>query len=421
MKYLLPILIFLSITCAAAQTPTPPNMLVICIDSLRYDRATDPDIMPNLSRFASNNVSFTRAHAAAPWTLPSVASFFTGKLPSASGVMFPGDIIPDSEVTLAETLQINGWDTIGITANVTLSDSRGFTQGFNTWIDVDELIEVKPEPFWAPANMVTSIAVDNIPESTPEPFFMYVHYMEPHLPYRPPDGLRMAYARGSGRFESQSGPLSNIRNMAPVTDDEIEQLRGLYDAECAFADYEIEKLFQAIHDKGLSEDTLIFIYADHGEELGERGDWGHGHSMYEELLHVPVMMEVPSGMPFIADLQDELINLPTMRDMILHVLGFENTVTVQHSYLSEAMMMSDQEKKALVRYDGWKFIWSIDTQAMELYNLPFDPGEVDNRYDGNVELGAEMLSEILSQVGLVQTDRDRELEIEQLRALGYLH
>jgi len=310
--------------------------------------------------------------------------------------MFPGDYLTDEQITLTEVLHMRGWETVGITANETLSESRGFTQGFSTWIDAD------PFPYRNATDMV-NLAIENMPADGP--WFMYLHFMEPHLPYGSPT---VGY----------TGSRSDIADSLPLSSEDVLEIKRLYDAGVGYVDYEVQRLLMYVHAQGLSSNTVILVYADHGEEVFDRGNIGHGYSMYEEILHVPVLLKAPVHVMNQIDPCD-YYSLSDMVGMLLWAMEFDVPVVRGRRFcFAEAMMRSVYEKKVVVDSEGWKLIWNVDGES-ELYYLPTDMYELDDRSEREPGEMSRLLEWVLSSTVPWEGNPD-EQEIEALRTLGYL-
>ena len=289
----------------AAARHERPNVLLIVIDTLRadhlgaygYERATSPNIDALL---AAQGVMLERAYAQAPWTLPSAASYLTGREPGElyrsreAGVVIPADV-----PSLAERMRAAGYRTAAYVANPTLFSAAGFDRGFDT--------------YWLPPAKIESLARpgdDVVERVTPwlraygeaEPYFLYLHFVDPHDPYASPDtqGSRSPF------FEEYEGNvtghdahrlyLGQLELRDPVAD--RAQLAALYDSEIAYVDRKVAEVMALVSDEAL-EHTLVILTADHGEELGERGGWKHGHTLYDEQVRVPLLARwdgrIPAG------------------------------------------------------------------------------------------------------------------------------
>jgi len=280
---------------AARQERSRPNVLFILVDTLRadrlgaygYERQTSPEID---SLLAGRGALFEQAYAQAPWTLPSVASFLTGQRP---GDFWGGGMvtyrIPPAVPTLAEWLANAGYETAGFVANFSVHADGGFDRGFSTYYVPPPSIEAMR----AHADDVGSRAISWLREQTDRPFFAYVHFIDPHDPYESPE----LTAGVSPFLPDYAGPVTGgwihglytgqLALPNPATD--LDQVKALYDSEVHYVDHWVGRLVRSLSPEVL-HDTLIVFTADHGEELFDHGGWKHGHGLYEEQIHVPLIL-----------------------------------------------------------------------------------------------------------------------------------
>jgi arylsulfatase A-like enzyme len=291
-RRLLPLVLGAVVGCGGAARP---NVLVVVIDTLRADHlgayGAPAGSTPFLDRLGRRGTVFDRAFAASSWTAPSVASLFTSRYASQHHVTTYDARLPDAERTLAETFADAGYRTIGVTANFRLSPALGFAQGFARWDDRWSAPKTR-------ANAVRRHAVsalDAAPRSS-QPVLLYLQYMEPHPPYAPPPAYRRRYER-----HAEVGPDANARLLAgehDFTPAEIDHLHSLYEGEVAYLDHEIARLFAALAHRGFLDDVIVVVTADHGEEFREHGLMGHGRSLYNAALRVPLVLagaRIPAG------------------------------------------------------------------------------------------------------------------------------
>ena len=407
-------------TCMAPprSSVTQPNVLIICIDTLRFDRLT-PSLMPNVYALGEDEggVSFTNAYSPAPWTLPSITSFFTGRIPSESRVLFPGDYMQDKHRTLAEVFRSGGWHTVGISANETVSTSRGFSQGFTDWIAAHPYPHKK-------ATEVIDLAIENVPVG--EPWFMYLHMMDPHLPYEAPEPeFRVVSIYDEpilvddyeGPFQVSSGTYRDIieyRDAGLMTEADIIRIRDLYDAEVRYVDKELGNFFAILDIMGVWDNTTVLVFADHGEELHERGGWGHGGTMYEEQIHVPAVLRDVSGLEVFAD---GIISTTTI-SRLLRSIATGETVTAYNNIFAEGMIRAELERKTIIDSHMMKLILPVELDSPEIYDLVLDPDELHNLYYRGQHDFYDLLS--LMPGGILGPHEPNWNELEELRALGYL-
>lgn len=297
----------ISLACAEAHGERTSVLLVV-VDTLRadhlgvygYERPTSP----RLDEWAEQALVFEHAQAASSWTLPSMASLLTGQLPSRhtagsargeDGRIVTEDgkktfrVLPESVDTVAEALRARGYTTAAFVTNAFLGPSFGLDQGF-------ELYEHHGQ---TRAAQVVDSALDWFAEQPPEPFFVYVHLFDPHLPYEA--GPEFAGRFTEGLTSSYSLPVKGLdrirKRAAGLSEEDRAFIGAAYDEEIAYVDDQLQRLFRGLRDQGLFDSTLVILTSDHGEELFDHAGFEHGHTMYQELLHVPLVVWGPGLEP----------------------------------------------------------------------------------------------------------------------------
>jgi arylsulfatase A-like enzyme len=307
-----------------------PNLLLVVIDTLRadhlgcygYERPTSP----RLDHVAATGVLFEHAYAQSSWTKPSTASLLTGRLPSQHQTLSETARLPDDEMTIATRLRAVGYRTAVLSANPWVTPEYGFDQGVDDFYSVyDErfarvplLMQVLKRVSQATDgkmrlyNRVKYLVLGELSTTARdtrlvdeavrwldahggERFFLYVHMMSPHHPYDPPPPFDRFvpdrthrpvknYPRKSYRFFERGDPLPP---------DDLADLVARYDGDVLYADTELGRLVDALERRGLAASTAVLVTADHGEEFFDHGNWGHGQSVYDELVHVPLVLRAP--------------------------------------------------------------------------------------------------------------------------------
>lgn len=283
-----------------------PNILFILVDTLRADHLTPygytvHDTSPEIQhRLADHGTVVENAYSQAPWTLPSVVSFLTGRY---AGELLGEDLatygIPDGVTPLAERLSALGYDTGGFFANPTLHAGAGFERGFRTYYAPPADVE------WIRkhADELNRHAAPWLRAHQRHPFFLYVHYVDPHDPYENPDmaggiggraqfmpdykgviGADWIHGFYSGKLQLQNPEIDTA------------YISALYDGEIHYADRHIGALLAEL-DPAVLKNTLIVLTADHGEELRDHGGWKHGQSLYNEQIHVPLIFRWDGRIP----------------------------------------------------------------------------------------------------------------------------
>ena len=287
--------------CADAPAPTAPlrdyNVVLINVDTLRADRlgcyGHTRDTTPFLDRMASEGVRFERSYSTSSYTRPSVASLLTGLLPTAAGsIGWAGAIAPGAE-TLAERFAEAGYRT-GFFSNTAMLQDPLFTQGFDTVAHLARTTGISRA-----GPVLSDRALEFAGAHADEKLMLYLHYLDPHAPYDPPEENIL-------RFSSSvaARPLSLVGEVRPNLEAlrrqgfgpgeaRFEDLRLRYDAEISHTDDSIARLVAGLERFGLLDRTLVVVTADHGEEFLEHDFVEHAWTLFEESLSVPLIFWAP--------------------------------------------------------------------------------------------------------------------------------
>jgi choline-sulfatase len=341
---------------AVAPGPRPDpvrGVLLVTLDTTRRDHlgvyGEPRGLTPALDAFAEDARVFTEARSAAPWTKPSVASMLTNLLPHAHGVTQWEHQLASDQDTLATTLHDAGWTTEGYVAHNALDprDNRfhlGFDVFETTW-------RTQPLP-GSPDDSETStwlaqqaVAAFERLAAEPEPFLLWAHFFDPHDTYLP--------------------------HAPPLGDDPA----SLYAGEIAWTDQHLAALLAATADH---PEVVVVVLADHGEQLGERGRFGHGHVLYDELVHVPVLLRAPGVAP---GRDATPVGTVDLAPTVLGIVDVPQPATFPgSSWLTgePQVVFHEVEREADVRgVTGWPFklVWDRVAGTTTLFDLQADPGE----------------------------------------------
>jgi arylsulfatase A-like enzyme len=434
-----------------------PNVLFILVDTLRFDHLTPygyrRDTSPNLARtLAKPGAVVESAYSQAPWTLPSVTSFMTSRQP---GEILGDDAaaygIPPGVPALAEAMAQRGYETGGFFANKILHAGNGFARGFATFYSPpdDGVASGEEGP---DAAELTGRALPWLEGHRNQPFFLYVHYVDPHDPYDNPE-----IVDNRSPFEPPCPGCVSGRHIQgvyagklPLKDPErdTEHLKALYDSEIHYADRFIGRLIDALPPDVL-RNTLIVLTADHGEEFHEHGGWKHGFTLYEEQIHVPLLVRwdghIPAGSRLrgtvrLLDLAPTLVQAvggkvpPSWEGVDLLPALTHEAPLPRLAAFAQHMMIGPLRGAAVL--DGRKlilfnprtpyapaneleaYLWTQDLhrlQRAELYDLSRDPGERSNLAPSSP--GAP--EEIARLQPIVHRQLDRELPGLRVFASGF--
>ncbi|NQZ99254.1 MAG: sulfatase [Myxococcales bacterium] len=301
--------------CASERRP---NLVLVVVDTLRADALAFSGgrfATPHADAIAAEGVWFTRAYANSSWTLPSMASLLLSQVGSHHGVVGFGSVLPEAAITLTEALRDHGYATAGFAANVLIEAGTGFEQGFDHFdvpVDLAGWGKTKLELFPnAPAGVITGLAVDWLAsQPLDRPFFLYVHYMEPHTPYRCSNGKQPCRDGAAALSEALVNERWNF------TDAEARLIRRLYGLEVTVFDVALGSLVAALRERDALENTWIVITADHGELLGEGGRYLHGDSLEIPEIRIPLVIRGPKRQSGRVDTPVSLIDVaPTLLEI----------------------------------------------------------------------------------------------------------
>lgn len=483
-----------------------PNVLFIVWDTTRADRLSlygyERDTTPRLTEFAKQAVVFDRAVSPAMWTPPSHSSMFTGYAPTHHGVEATNKWLDHHHVTLAEWLGEHGYDTYAFSANPYVAPTTNITQGFSVtdntfagrWkkaarkatkqklIDDDASSDISPK--WKPqagqrASGTAHAYKDAAPVAhealmewlsarpdTDRPWFAFLNMMEAHIPRVPsiesrkalltPDQIRLGLATDV----AQINLLAHTFGKKSYTPEEIDAINGVYDAAIRDMDAATGDLLDDLRDRGMLENTIVVLTADHGENLGDHGMFGHKYNVYDTLLRVPLVISWPEKLE--ARRVDFPVSNLNLFTTLLSLVGLEAPPTQPDSHgslldltsanpvfaelnettpisikrIADLYGLSDASKYVrtfkAVEAGGWKFIRSSDG-AHELYHLPSDPGELTNRIAtdaGEVPALDKLLTDWLASVPAYDPSKQVESDKhhpkldaatkDMLKELGYL-
>lgn len=434
------------------------NIVLIVLDTVRIDRlgcyGNQAGITPEIDRFADGAVRFEKAFSHAPWTLPSVASLFTSRYPvqhGAGGRLGAFRILNDQAVTIAEVFQGAGVVTGAITNVLFLTEKFGMMQGFDT---VDASVP-KNNTSARRARETTDATLGWLDQHRGKPFFLFVHYFDPHLTYDPPQPFRKRFADAKDAksnnylFGTVRDMIKFRRGLAKLDPEIIKRLEKLHNGEVAYVDYEVGRLLDGISQRGLDHNTIIVLTSDHGEEFGDHGGFEHGHTLYDELLHVPLIIRIPGIHPEGEDhsLSQAAVTVnTTVRQIdivptLCELVGISPDPIFEGKSLVPLMRGQKENHRPVLsqgnmwgpsatawRKNGLKLIRRSSTGPYQLFDINADSQERNDLSDQTSERYADMvrdfeliLGSISAQVVSGKSPSLTEEQIQRLRSLGYLN
>jgi choline-sulfatase len=399
------------------------NVLLITLDTLRADYVScygsKAVATPAIDALAKRGVRFAEAIAQVPLTTPSHACILTGTYPQVNGVRDMGGFVLEKDVpTIASVLGKAGFETAAFVGSAVLNSHYGLNRGFGTYADqmMAESTSKKLPGVVAEVRgeVVTRRALDWLEKhqavAPDRRFFVWAHYYDPHFPYDPPEPYRS------------------------------EHLKNLYAGEVAYTDAQVGKLIGWLSETGLLDRTLIVLLADHGESLGEHGEYTHGVFLYDSTVHIPMIIAGP-GIPQGRTVPQQVRSIdvePTIADLI----GLSAGDKVQGVSLKSSLMEGKEPRSNYcymetlypktshgwselrgMRTDEWKLVVA---PKPELYRFSDDPGELKNVIASHPADADRLQKQVWAVAGPPQSlgklepksvDEERRRELD---ALGYV-
>lgn len=369
----------------ASPTPTQnKNVILISIDTLRADElgcyGSIDGLTPTLDLLAKMGALFTHAQATAPWTLPSHASMLTGLYPFAHRAIDGTTALSNNLFYLPDFLSKKGFATAGFVSVEYVGEQYGFNRGMGTFEKLDD----------PPAKEILGKAQEWI-QAQDDRYFCFVHLFSPHEPYSPTPELIEQYApscpKNVGPFYLRNGVVTRNRRA-------LQCRRELYRAEIAGVDKALGRFLRNLKKAGLMDDTLLIVTSDHGEGFLEHGYVGHVHSLFQEVLAVPLII-AGKGIPKNVR-TDAPVSHVDLVPTILTWLGYPLTMKLQGIHLfNEAQLIHRRAVFSMVFHDPFAALASFDGRykyiefprvrtgneimTSALYDLSSDPKEQTNR------------------------------------------
>ncbi|RMD86041.1 MAG: hypothetical protein D6815_00630 [Candidatus Dadabacteria bacterium] len=433
-----------------------PNVVLIIADTLRADHVGAYGLRqvatPAIDALAADGILFERTYADSSWTRPSIATILTSLYPSSHQVMHKTDLLPDEVETLAEALKAAGYSTAGFVTNINVAPSFHFEQGFDSYdylapdfffgatdsgsklslysgmrLIRERFLSKKKyvNHYYQDARTVNGETLPWLDRASGRPFFVLIHYMDPHDPY-----FEIPYnGRAVARVETPNPPASKA-----------EELRRLYQSNVEYMDRFLGALFAEMKKAGVYDNTVVAFTADHGEEFQEHGGWWHGTTLYDEVLHVPLIIKLPNGSRR-GTRERRIARLVDVMPTLLRAVGVDVPKACQGRDLlggsdapTAVYAEEDHEGNVLhaVRTERWKLILANagnprGLPEVALYDLQADPGETRNLAgelpDRVAALRADL--QVLEQAAAASAVHGESGDIdaasrERLRALGYI-
>jgi len=418
----------------AQVSDLPRNVILITISSLRADHVSClgyvRDTTPNLDAFAGENILFRNAFATSGWMMPAHGSIFTSLYPTLHGATHIDKSLGDEHFTLAEILADNGYHCVGFCCNPRLDREHGFAQGFDLYDDYSVSIMLESLAFGDKETvdinrqrtntLINDAAIRWLQKNTNRPFFMFIHYYDNHWDYLPPPPY-------SERYDPDyDGPIDGMQIAReplfsnPPSERDIQHMIALYDSEIKQTDNDLGEMLKVLKETGVSDNSIIIILGDHGEQFYEHGHTSH-HGIYEELIHVPLAVLIPAEWArgkTIDSLVSQVDILPTILDF-LQITALEQYQGKSLKPLIEGRIQAVNEY-VFAEYTGgattdcyavrsirYKCCQEVGSEPF-VYDLAEDPGEqkriVPDGFTDEIKTLEEKLRIYMKATSFIQMD-----------------
>lgn len=429
----------------------PPNICLIVIDTLRADHLScggyERETSPNIDRLAAEGWLFTNNKAQSSYTRTSMTSMFTSRWTTDANLL-PSPGSDEDDRVLAEILAESGYFNIAIQSNPQMREDWGYARGFHRyWMTRPEgptvsldgnwwLSQPDKNYFYSDAARLAETFEEIVGHRAGERLFLYVHFMDPHEPYMPPEEHQLFTQKplDAGEAAATSGRFITRKDEALR-----EAAVALYDGEIHFADWAVGKMMETLKSHGIYDNTVVIIASDHGEEFLEHGGTRHSNGLYEEVIHTPLVVRIPGQAPAVCHKLTRNVDIaPTIlkvaradarwrgRDgfALQSIIG--TTANISHS-IARLYLDSNNTVRSwdAVEAGPLKFIDAHlpHFEYGELFNLARDPGETTDLSETQKADAAKLAALLEKSRGAARarpsvTPDDETMRI--LRSLGYL-
>ncbi len=448
------------------STPDHPvkHVILITIDTLRQDSLgpynANAASSPHIDQFARDSAVFTNAFSGAPWTCPSVTTILTGLAPRIHQLGDGRNVLPKEIPTMAGAMENAGYRTGACGLNSVLLPGSQLDRGFQEyrWFPENRFVVKNFEVGLAhnlldlcgsrkpDAAQLTDQTIEWVKGHAQQDFFFWVHYYDLHTPYTPPKEFQPTDPAQRKMGRSFTANKAVRMGTAARTAGERNWVRALYDGEVRYVDAQVGRLLDSLRELGIYDDTLIVLTSDHGEEFWDHDRFEHGHTLYNELIRVPLLVKLPGGhtgatidtgvslqaiMPTVLDLCGVA---PDARGILLPPLSpllrdRRAAYTEQPVFSGACLFYGHMES---VIFGGMKYVREALSGHEMLFNLKEDPEErcsLAGQDPLNLEKGRQLLndaqaadSRLTEQLGIREEGKDclSQEEMRSLQALGYL-
>jgi arylsulfatase A-like enzyme len=436
------------------------NCILISLDTVRADHLScygyARNTSPNLDRFAREGCLFTHAFAASSWTIPSHASIFTSLYPSSHLLQTADDRLIEGAVTLAEVLQAHDYSTAAFVTGPALSHEFGFGRGFGLYDDFtvtmsqevgDLSDDVAGERLnQIPTNhFITTLASNWLADRGDAPFFLFLHYWDVHSDYvAPPPFDRQFDTEYLGDEDGRHLAKRREQLESTLAQRDLEHLVALYDEEIAHTDAHLGAILRVLDKMDMAGRTLVVVTSDHGEGFLEHGKLLHGNTLYDELIHVPLIFRMPGRLSANRRIDGNVSHvdiMPTILGLLglpgpMHIQGKDLTAVLQNgARIPDRVVYSEVRLTEALRCAadrGFKAITDLRSRESRLFRMsptPDEPVDVASLPEAERTAAGIVVSAADDgpQTGMERADNKQQEQgmtneeiKKRLRSLGYM-
>jgi arylsulfatase A-like enzyme len=349
------------------------HVVVLLADALHADHlgcfGSPRPTSPRIDALAKEGVRFKNARAQSAWTIPSVTTLMTGLPQEQHGVRDVGVRLDDAVPTLAEAMRARGYATLALVQNTLVTKETGLARGFDEWSEFAGEARDGLVPAFQAA----------VGARRERPLFAYVHLLPPHAPYTPPAPFATQFERPVPGADGSIAVLARLNKPgATPADPAVLRMAGLYDNSVAYADALVGRIVDAAVAAFGKEKLAVVVLSDHGEAFGQHGLLGHNTQLFDEMVHVPLVVWAPGSPLSAGSTFDAPFCLTefaaTLRSFVGDTESAKGDTAPPLRFLSARFMKSGPLQRAVL-FGTWKFVepWGRDGAA--LFDLARDPGE----------------------------------------------
>jgi hypothetical protein len=441
--------------CQLQSHPRPRTVLILMLDTMRADHVSAYGYKrlttPALDGLAKGSLLFSRAFSPSSWTLPAHVSLFSGRDVLGHGVVSPESLIPADLPLLAETMQENGFVTLAQTGGGFVDDRYGFYRGFQSYTSRAKDVFQREA-----AGLLYGSFLEDADNFAGQDLFVFLHTYQMHAPYKAPDPYFRAFNPGLDiKLQGVGSDLRSFRGPIPALPSAAaaarQKLIDLYDASILYSDQELLKpLLAYLRSSDRFDDALVIVLSDHGEEFYDHGEWEHGHTLYQELTRIPLIVKLPRQKR--GEIRRQLVSISDVAGMVKAQYGLnddagdlmsddpgdarrvlelslpvspfhsglfgkvsfvENDHQYIHNFLPLAAAGSKLSQEPALSADEWFTL----ADALGVASEPYSPSPaLHSRYK------KKLVDYILRLKALKKNRRQLDPELlEKLKALGYLN